>query len=424
MLGEEHDRRGACRLYEKGTLKMIVSIMPGRLSGSVRAIASKSQAHRMLICAALADGKTEICCRELSQDIEATAGCLRALGADIERRGESLVVTPIEQAAAGYVVLDCGESGSTLRFMLPVVCALGRECTIKMHGRLPERPLEPLWSELIRRGAVLSKPLRDEIAVSGKIVPGEYTIAGNVSSQFISGLMFALPLVGGGRIRIEGELESVGYVDMTIRALEKFGVGIRREPGGFCVPGARRFSSAGAVEVEGDWSNAAFWLAAGELGSSVECSGLDPDSPQGDRAAVSALTGLGRGGEVDARNVPDLVPILAVAACGKKGATRFCGAGRLRIKESDRIKSVCAMLSALGGDVEETPDGLIVHGTGSLRGGTVSSAGDHRIAMSAAIASTICSESVTVEGAECVRKSYPAFWEDFVSLGGKVSIEE
>ena len=399
-------------------------ITPGPLRGEVRAIASKSQAHRLLICAALADAETEIACRESSRDIDATADCLRALGAKIEYESGVFRVCPAGKPARA-ALLDCGESGSTLRFLLPVLCALGTGARVKMHGRLPERPLSPLWEELERRGARLSRPEPDVIAVGGHISGGEFEIAGNVSSQFISGLLLALPLCGGGKIMLTSAPESAPYIEITRRAQSLFGVHSGFDGAAYTVAAGARYRSPGALEVEGDWSNAAFWLCAKALGSAVECTGLDPSSPQGDSAVARLLGELRRGNAVvDAREIPDLVPILSVCASVSPGTTEFINAGRLRIKESDRLETTAAMLSALGADVSQSPEGLTVRGVESLAGGTVDSANDHRIAMSAAIASTVCRAPVTVLGAQCVEKSYPAFWDDFESLGGQVTREE
>lgn len=405
---------------------MRVTITPASLGGSIRSIASKSQAHRLLICAAFAKAPTRIVCRELSRDIEATADCLRALGCGIDYADGSFTVRPRMKAIDG-AVLDCGESGSTLRFLLPVVCALGVRASIQMHGRLSQRPLSPLWEELERHGAVLTKPREDVIAVERGISGGDYTIAANISSQFISGLLFALPLTAeGGRIVLTGDIESAGYIDMTRQALERFDVVSHWEGNVLSVPGGRPYVGGGDVEVEGDWSNAAFWTVADKLSeSTVLCTGLNSDSTQGDRAVAEAAAQIAAGdATIDAKNIPDLVPVLSVLASVSPGSTRFINAGRLRIKESDRIQSTLALLTALGGKGEETPDGLVVHGVQRLSGGSVDSAGDHRIAMSAAVASIACAGPVIVVGAECVSKSYPAFWADFTTLGGQITVEE
>ena len=401
---------------------MTATIIPAPLRGAVRAIASKSAAHRLLICAAFADAETEIVCPDTSKDIEATIDCLNSLGAGIVRRGTSLFVSPIAGTRKN-AALDCGESGSTLRFMLPVCCALGAGASIRMHGRLPERPLSPLWEELTAHGAEISHPERETLLISGAASGRDWSIDGGVSSQFVSGILFSLPLIGGGELAVTGRAESSGYIDMTVSAMLKFGVNVVKTERGYAVSGAYR--TPGRAEVEGDWSNAAFWLAAAELcGGEVTCTGLDDASGQGDRAVRDILPALGGGCVVDARDIPDLVPILAVTASLRRGDTTFINAGRLRLKESDRISSTCAMINSLGGSAEETADGIAVHGTGSLCGGTVDSCGDHRIAMCAAIASIGCTGRVRVLGAECTQKSYPQFWRDFADLGGKVSMED
>ena len=401
---------------------MNVTITPGSLRGAVAAIPSKSQAHRLLICAALAGEPTVLRCTALSRDILATADCLRALGARVDQGPEGFLVAPGSRPRQAEA--DCGESGSTLRFLLPVAGALGVDTTFRLHGRLPQRPLSPLWEEMERMGIRLSRPTADTVRCEGSLEPGTYTLAGDVSSQFISGLLFALPdLPGDSEIRLTGSIQSKPYLDMTVGALQAFGIEVQEADRGYQIPGNQRFRSPGTLTVEGDWSNGAFWLTARALGSDLRVTGLDPRSPQGDRAAETLLPRiLNGGGDIDVSQIPDLVPALAVAAAQGGGVTRFVGAGRLRIKESDRIASVSAMLRSLGGQAEEGPDFLTVYPTG-LVGGTVSAENDHRIAMAAAVASTICRAPVTVLGAEAVEKSYPAFWQDFRALGGEIREE-
>ena len=400
---------------------MKVTITPSKLEGVMEAIPSKSAAHRYLICAALADRETIIRCDKSSQDIDATAACLQAMGANITREDNCFRVSPLKMQ--NHARLDCGESGSTLRFLLPVLCALGQNAQVTMHGRLPDRPLEPLWSELTAGGAVLTKPCREVLSVAGKLDKTEFALAANVSSQYISGLLFALPLLGGGSIRLTGKVESVGYIHMTIQALRAFHVKTRWEndtitvlPGGYISPGT--------AKVEGDWSNAAFWLAADALCGNVQCTGLDNDSCQGDKAVVTALENIRHGrSAIDASQIPDLVPILATVAALTPGRTEIVNAGRLRLKESDRLVTVRQMLTELGGNVTETEDGLIILGKDCLSGGTTHSRGDHRIAMAAAIASVGCTGQVVIENADSVNKSYPRFFSDFASLGGQVKEE-
>ncbi len=385
---------------------MDITISPGKLSGTVTAIPSKSQAHRLLICAAFADRETELICSETNRDIEATADCLRALGADIQRTETGYLVAPHNEVPA-QAVLNCCESGSTLRFLLPIAGALGVDATFQMEGRLPQRPLSPLWEEMERMGCTLSRPTENTIRCQGKLKAGKYNIDGGVSSQFITGLLFALSLIPGeSELNITGKIESKPYIEMTKQAMALFE--------------APRYRSPGTVTVEGDWSNGAFFLAAGALGNEVTVTNLCSDSAQGDRAAVALLPRLEEPITIDATNIPDLVPILAVTSGAKRGAV-FTGIQRLRIKESDRVASTIAMLTALGGNAEATESTLTVFGTG-YTGGTVDTCNDHRIAMAAAIAATVGTEPVTILGAEAVNKSYPTFWEEYKRLGGQYEL--
>ncbi len=424
--------------------------------GIVRAPSSKSEAHRLLIASSLAAlygyGRAirEVRCTDLNEDIEATVRCLRALGADIERRGDILAVTPISEVPSAPV-LDCGESGSTLRFLLPVVCALGglagtpKDFCASMvgHGRLPQRPLSPLYEELVAHGAVLSPMGSNPLTVSGGISAGDYTLDGGVSSQFVSGLLFALPLLQGeSRVHITGRVESAPYIHMTVDALSSLTTAVSGVLPHFTVQNVKACAAPNSTAAEtlfvgGDWSGAAFFLTAGVLsgeGNMITVTGLDSASRQGDKAIVDILRRMGgrietdsgeyraygsrlRGCRIDATQVPDLVPILAVAAAVADGETVIEGAARLRLKESDRLRTVTDMLTSLGADIRETEDGLVIHGVPILHGGVVNAAGDHRIAMSAAVAATRCGvDAVTIRGAEAVGKSYPAFWDEFDRL--------
>lgn len=399
------------------------------LGGSIAAIASKSQAHRLLICAALADRPTTLVCTELSKDIEATAACLRGLGALPDYQDGAYRITPLHYIDNAQC--DCGESGSTLRFLLPVAAALGTKTTFLLHGRLPERPLSPLWEELEAHGCMLCRPTPDTVRCEGKLTGGAYRMAGNISSQFISGLLFALPLTGEEcDIMLTSPLESADYIRMTLAALKAFGITVEEQETGWHIPAGQRYRSIGKATVEGDWSNAAFWLCAGAISKEVTVSGLNADSAQGDKQIAPLLARFGaevlwkqdavtvrpqrlRAIEIDARDIPDLVPPLALVAACAEGTTRIYGAERLKIKESDRLQTVADTLRALGGQVEILPDGLLIHGT-KLTGGTVDSQNDHRIAMLAAVASSVC--PVTLRGAEAVNKSYPRFWADFAAM--------
>ncbi len=418
-----------------------------QLAGTVRAPSSKSEAHRALIAAALSHlygtkcQTVPITCTDSNEDIDATARCLGALGADIVRTVDGFLVTPITEIPQN-AVLDCGESGSTLRFLLPVVSALGIDnASFVCHGRLSERPLSPLYEELVAHGAHISPVGSNPLTVQGNLRAGDWRIGGDVSSQFVSGLLFALPLLDGdSRLFVTGKIESAPYIHMTLDALASVSTAICGDLPTWHIAGTeniQRLHETSPVSVGGDWSAAAFWLAAGVMGNSVvTVTGLDANSRQGDSAIVEILRHMGgriettdgaftaytsslRGCEIDASQVPDLVPILAVAASVAEGETRIVGASRLRLKESDRLSTTSAMLTALGGDIAKTADGLIIRGVPFLHGGIVDAAGDHRIAMSAAIAATRCMNEVTVRGAESVAKSYPAFWNDLNMLTTK-----
>ena len=392
---------------------MDITIQPNKLQGLVEAIPSKSQAHRFLICAAFADAPTNLRCRETNRDIEATAACLNALGAQITRTDYGYRVIPIAEAPES-ATLPCRESGSTLRFLLPIAGAMGVDATFVMEGRLPQRPLSPLWEEMERMGCQLTRPTADTVRVTGKLMPGTYTIAGNVSSQYITGLLFALSLLdGASHIEIIGKLESEPYVALTRQTIRQFHVYATPEH----IPGGVGYRSPETVLVEGDWSNAAFFLAAYQLGNPVMVTNLDKQSTQGDKAVAGLLSQLHEKNiSISAADIPDLVPILSVMAAAKHGAV-FTDIRRLRLKESDRVASTIAMLEALGGKAEATEDTLTVYGTG-LTGGTVDAANDHRIAMAAAIAATVCTQPVEILGAQCVEKSYPQFWAEYARLGG------
>ncbi|MGM9521082.1 MAG: 3-phosphoshikimate 1-carboxyvinyltransferase [Oscillospiraceae bacterium] len=415
---------------------MDIRISPSRLSGTVKAVASKSDAHRLLICAALSDKATRVVIAERSADIDATAACLTAMGADISYRDGAFYVCPITAVGANPLI-DCNESGSTLRFLLPVAAALCDKSSFTGSGKLPQRPIGELVSAMSEHGVSFSSgslPLE----ISGRMTGGQFSIPGNVSSQYISGLLMALPLAGGGEIRLTTKLESAAYVDITISAMERFGINVARTESGFAVPAGKLYNSPGEISAEGDWSNSAFFLTAGALGASLSVSGLCPDSVQGDRAVIDVLcrmgaktldsplgisVGKGRlsGCTVDVSEIPDLLPVLSVAAAFCDGETRFINGARLRIKESDRLSSTAALISSLGGSVKEQPDGLIIKGK-ALTGGRVDGFNDHRIVMSAAIAGAFCKEDVIINGAEAIRKSYPTFFDDYRALGGTADV--
>ena len=417
---------------------MDIRISPGKLAGTLRALPSKSEAHRALILAALADKPTTILLGDgaaaLSDDILRTAEALGSLGCSGEESENldscSLTVTPPTKFKES-AVLDCGESGSTLRFLIPVCAALGGEFRFVRRGRLPVRPIATLTNALAANGVSFSED-GDDLLMSGKLTPGTFTVPGGESSQYITGILLALPLVGG-TLRVTGALESAPYVLITLDMMKRFGVSAdRRDEGGSIVftVGKKRPVSPGEIEIGGDWSGAANFLAAG-----ARVLGLDPESKQGDRAICEILTAFGaslslddgaraeiaelRGvSGLDMRDTPDLVPLVAVLCAAARGDSVLTGVRRLRLKESDRIASTLALLRSLGAEADAAEDALFIRG-GRLRGGEVDSFADHRIAMAASVASTLADGEIVVRGAECVAKSYPGFWDTFCALGGK-----
>ena len=387
---------------------MDVLITPGPLKGTVTPPPSKSIAHRAILAAALAGGGT-ISNLAASQDIEATRRCIAALKAE----GPDLPL------------LDCGESGSTLRFLIPLALVLRGDGIFTGRGRLMERPQKPYFDIFGEKG-IFYEQKDGVLTVRGHLEPGEYRLPGNVSSQFVTGLLYALPLLDGdSEIVLTSTLESAGYVIMTENVLEKFGITAEEQDTGWVIPGGQVYQPCD-LTIEADWSQAAFWYAAEFLGNLVEVSGMPKYSCQGDRKFgrfYYRLT-MPRNMGFSVADCPDLVPPLAAMAALRNGYTTYIGnAARLRIKESDRLATVTQALNALGAQVEEGPDFLKITGKDGLTGGvTVDCCNDHRIAMMAAVAATRCAEPVTLLGAECVSKSYPNFWEEYKRLGGKFDV--
>lgn len=400
---------------------MIAKVFPGKLSGEIAAIPSKSHAHRLLICASFADAPTEIACPAVSADILATARCVSALGARIDRTEGGFRMEP--GLISPFPTLDCGESGSTYRFMVPVACALGVEARFLLAARLPERPMGALFSALTAHGIAVSGDGTPVVGARGRLTGGVFELPGDVSSQFISGLLMAAPLTGEDcEIRLTSPLASRGYVDITLSALRMFGVEAGWNGGALFVPGRQAYRSPGAARAEGDWSNAAFFLCAG----GVQVGGLDPASPQGDRAVAEMIQRFGRpprGVDIDVSDTPDLAPALAILGAAAKGTTRLLNAGRLRLKESDRIASIVETLRALGADIRAEGDAIVVEGGRPLTGGKVDSRNDHRIAMMAACAACLSEGPVEIARAEAVNKSYPGFFDDLRKLGLTVETE-
>ena len=391
---------------------------------------SKSMAERLILAWALSKTECGVEPNTTADDVAAMADCA-------ERIFEA-----IEQKRSGFSApLNVKESGAVLRFVMPVLGALGLSADIIMEGRLPERPMEALTLQLREHGMVITRPEQDRFHVEGQLMGGIFELPGNQSSQFITGLLMALPLLpDNSELRVIGEIQSRPYVDMTLKVLGKCGIDIiEEEPGDFYIPGGQEYRLEGEHEAEGDWSAAAFWLAMGACGvkgTQIRVTGVRPDSEHGDKAIVKILNEMGaditwegssvtvtacdlRSVVIDARNIPDLVPAIAVAAVAASGKTTIMNAERLRLKESDRIHAITEVLRSLGAMVNERPDGLEIFGGYRLHGGWVSSFGDHRIAMMAACLKVFCDGEIEIDGAGAVTKSYPEFWEDYRSLGGE-----
>ena len=409
--------------------------------GQVRIISSKSDGHRSLIAAALAEEESVLFVDGWSDDLEATVRCLEGLGAEIYKEPSGIEVVPILGNLEKEAVLDCGESGSTLRFLLPVAAALGRHTIFDGKGRLPERPIGVLLEELAKHGCTVNSD-KLPLELEGKLQAGVYTLPGNISSQFITGLLFALPLLeGDSEIVLTTAVESRGYIDMTLKTLKIFGVAVEETENGWKIPGGQTFEGPRMRFTEGDWSNAAFWLTAGAIKGSIGCQGLDMESAQGDRAIVSLLEEFGaetkmilnqitvtnkemKGIRIDASQIPDLVPILCIAGAAAEGTTEITNAGRLRMKESDRLAVMAECLQKIGVEVEEREDGLVITGGCNPPEGeiVIDSHNDHRIVMAMAIAAVSLGVDITIEHADAVNKSYPSFFAELTKLGGVVDV--
>lgn len=387
---------------------MDIQITPGPLSGTITPPPSKSQSHRLLIASSLAGEGSYVRHLAESQDIEATRRCMDAM------------LSPVD-----LPLMDCGESGSTLRFLLPLALVLRGGGRFTGRGRLMERPQGP-YEDIFQKQGVWIRREDGILTVEGNLSPGSYELPGDVSSQFVTGLLFALPLLWeDSEIHLTSPLESRDYVDMTLEVLHAFGIQAQWSPDGqsLHIAGNQRYTPT-EMTAEGDWSQAAFWYAANFLDNALKIEGLRFDSAQGDKAIHPFYTLLAQNGDVelDLSDYPDLVPPLAIMAAVRSGTTRFSNVARLRLKESDRLTTTAALVNALGGQAEELPDALVFHGVSHLVGGTADGANDHRIVMAAAIAATCCSGPVTILGAQAVNKSYPTFFEEYQRLGGMLCV--
>ena len=419
---------------------MKVTFQPFTPQGTVAAPPSKSDVHRAILCAALSKGVCTITPVALSEDIKATISCVESLGAVTRMENRTLTVDGSGMFQKKTATLHCGESGSTLRFLIPVAAAGGVNAVFTGAGRLPERPIGIYTDALPKAGVQCDTAGGLPLTISGQLRGGEFKIPGDVSSQFISGLLFALPLLPrDSRIVLTTPVQSVGYINMTIRTMAKFGVEIGVMDDGWYIRGNQRYVPSD-YRTDGDWSQAAFFMTAGAIGGDVTVTGANIDSAQGDRRIAALLREFGAeviqdGGtvrvrrgelkaiEIDASQIPDLVPILAVCASFAKGTTRIVNAARLRIKESDRLQTTAALLNSLGGRVKELPDGLEITDVEKLAGGHADGCNDHRIVMSAAVCAARSAGKITCTDAMSINKSYPGFYGDYRLAGGIAVLE-
>lgn len=422
-----------------------LTLKPTGLSGRIQIPPSKSMAHRAIICAFLSEGESRIGNVELSNDIIATCRAAEALGADIDileggiPGRKTLVIRGRGKVAVINNRINCGESGTTARFIIPITRLTHDEVTITGEGKLVDRPFGVFYE--IFQAQEIQYETQDgklPLKLSGRLKPGSFRVRGDISSQFISGLLLALPLLDGDSIiEVTTPLESAGYIDMTLQVQKKFGIRIdyNRAENRFFIPGWQKYIPQ-QYQVEGDWSQAAFWLAAGVLSGKIEVEGLNPNSLQGDKIIEAVLQKMGaklfwkdevitavkselRDISIDVSQCPDLVPILAVLGSMCSGRTEILNAARLRLKECDRLNAISTELRALGAQITQRQDALFIKGKNKLSGGRVYGWNDHRIVMAAAIAAVVCEKNVIIEGCEAVNKSYPSFWDHYVALGGK-----
>ncbi|WP_346962467.1 3-phosphoshikimate 1-carboxyvinyltransferase [Clostridium sp.] len=416
-----------------------IIIKPNLLKGNIVVPPSKSLEHRGIIAAALSAGMSRVDNIQLSKDIEATMDIMKELGAVINTEGHSLYIDGSNLFSYEKKLdLKCNESGSTLRFLIPLALIKSGDYIFRGEGKLISRPLDPYYEIFKEKGIEYSTeddslPLK----VSGKLTSGTYRVRGDISSQFITGLLFSLPLLkGNSKIEITTKLESKGYIDLTLEVLKDFGIEIENNNyKEFNIRGAQKYYSRNYY-IEGDYSQGAFFLVAGALGSSIVCSGLNKNSLQGDKAILDILEAMGcsieeseegikvkpsktKGLEIDASNCPDLVPILTVLASLSEGETRIINAKRLRIKECDRLHAITTELNKLGANIIELEDSLIISGVSELKGGEVNSHNDHRIVMALAIAATRATGDVIISNPSAIEKSYPNFFKDYFKLGGE-----
>lgn len=420
---------------------MTKKVHPGKLHGTLDIPPSKSLSHRAVLAAALSEGESVIENLIFSDDIEATTEAIRALGVEAVRHGNTLTIRRNGPLKAPTVPIFCNESGSTLRFLIPFAGLFDQPVTFTGHGKLTTRPLDPYFELFDRQGIRYDYPGQLPLTVHGHLQSGRFELPGHISSQFVTGLLYVLPLLeGDSDIILTSPLESRDYVTLTLQILDIFGIHIEMiSPDHYHIKGNQTFKPA-RYKVEGDYSQAAFWIAAGIMGDGLILNDLSKVSQQGDQRILQIISDMGgtltwvgdqlsvnksatHGAVIDASQCPDLVPICATLAAVSEGTTHIINAARVRLKESDRLTAICTELNKLGANIQEEPEGLIIQGVKSLKGGCTEGWNDHRIVMSLAIASLKATETIEIKGSQAVRKSYPHFFEDFIALGGQVTGE-
>lgn len=413
-----------------------VVVKPSSLCGTVKVPPSKSDVHRAIICAALAKGVSTVSPVAFSEDISATVDCIKALGAEVSVDGDKLTINSTKIFENKTADLQCRESGSTVRFFIPVAAAGGVNAVFGGKGRLPERPLGVYTDLLPKHGVECITKGGLPFEIKGQLTSGKFDVPGDISSQFITGLLFALPLLDGDSvIHLTSPLQSKGYIDMTLSVQKQFGIEINVCGKDYIIKGNQKYKPCDYI-TEGDWSQAAFFLVGGALGGDVTVEGVKKDSYQGDKEIVELLKRFGayveqrdysvrcraenlKAIDIDASQIPDLVPVLAVCASFAEGTTRIYNAQRVRLKESDRLAAISECLNSCGGKVTETEDGLLIEGADSIKGGFANGYNDHRIVMSMAIAALRSETEIVISDRESITKSYTEFFEDYNSVGVK-----
>ncbi len=422
-------------------LNSVVTLFPASVNGEIEVPPSKSLSHRALICASLAKGKSIIDNVLLSEDIKATMSSLEKLGAKFDTQGNSIIVTGVKKTKHHGEEIDCNESGSTIRFLIPIFSLTNKEVVFTGKESLINRPFN-IYEKIFNEDGNTFSVNNNKIVVNGSVKARDYYIDGNVSSQFFSGLLFALPLLKeDSRVFFNGKLESKSYIDLTIEMLDNFGIEVQEIQNGYFIPGNQKYKPTDYY-VEGDFSQSAFHLVAGVLNGFIKVNNLSHESNQGDNKIIDIIKSMkGKviytedgfttertqtyGTTIDISDCPDLAPIVALLGTLSKGTTTITNIQRLRLKESDRVESTVTTLSKLGANISVKDEEIIIHGKSTLKGGvTLDSYNDHRIAMMISIAALRCEQEIALLRPLAINKSYPHFFKDYKKIGGKYNTKD